>query len=342
MVTRFSASEARLKAEQAKKTFDEQRQRDKELKKLQAKERAVIRAGFDKQRNSVISAAIDGDREIEVDSVFLFRELVDSGVQVVEEGLVKRQAERKERVINVDELEKIKAEILDHFDKFIDVAKVDLKGYYGGFQRFHRLNYDALYEAINSEWSWSEFIGDDVYFEEVPDDLKAKYDDYFEKINEKIKQYKGVDDEDDEEYDDFDDDELITGEYCFSEDDEELDVLRPSAEGNKLKIRWTSERGITFMNAPLLSNVGLAWLTTFNGQKLIEGVFSALSDSAERGRSSLKLDFSLSKDGWYFVSGGQKIYCCMPDELVDIIERQSFNIDDTKATDKSYSIKVSW
>lgn len=341
MVTRFSASEARLKAEQAKKTFDEQRQRDKELKKLQAKERAVIRAGFDKQRNSVISAAIDGNREIEVDSVFLFRELVDSGVQVVEEGLVKRQAERKERVINVDELEKIKAEILDHFDKFIDVAKVDLKGYYGGFQRFHRLNYYALHEAINLEWSWSEFIGDDVYFEEVPDDLKAKYDDYFEKINEKIKQYKGVDDED-EEYDDFDDDELITGEYCFSEDDEELDVLRPSAEGNKLKIRWTSERGITFMNAPLLSNVGLAWLTTFNGQKLIEEVFSALSDSAERGRSSLKLDFSLSKDGWYFVSGGQKIYCSMPDELVDIIERQSFNIDDTKATDKSYSIKVSW
>jgi hypothetical protein len=342
MVTRFSASEARFKAEQAKKTFDEQRQRDKELKKLQAKERAVIRVGFDKQRNSVISAAIDGDREIEVDSVFLFRELVDSGVQVVEEGLVKRQAERKERVVNVDELERIKAEILDHFDKFIDVAKVDLKGYYGGFQRFHRLNYDALYEAINSEWSWSEFIGDDVYFEEVPDDLKAKYDDYFEKINEKIKQYKGVDDEDDEEYDDFDDDELITGEYCFSEDDEELDVLRPSAEGNKLKIRWTSERGITFMNAPLLSNVGLAWLTTFNGQKLIEEVFSALSDSAERGRSSLKLDFSLSKDGWHFVSGGRKIYCCMPDELVDIIERQSFNIDDTKATDKSYSIKVSW
>lgn len=343
MVTRFSASEARLKAEQAKKTFEEQRQRDKELKKHQARERAVIRAGFDKQSESIISAAIDGDTEIEVGSVILFRDLLDSGVQVVETGLVRRQAGKQETVVDVAKREHLKAEILEHFDKFIDDAKGDLKGYYGGLQRFHKFNYDSLYEVIYSQWGWSEFYGDEIYSEEVPDDLKAKYSDYIEKINEKIREYRGSDeDEDEDKYDDFDDDELVTGEYYFNEDDEEVDVLRPSVEGNKLKIRWTAEEGSTFMNAPLLSDVGLAWLSTYRGQSLIEEVFDALSDAAERGKSSLKLDFSLTKDGWHFLSEGRKIYCCMPDELVGIIEREKFTIDDTTSTDKSYSIKVSW
>jgi hypothetical protein len=344
MVTRFSASEARLKAEQAKKTLEEQRQRDKELKKHQAKERAAIRTGFDRQRESIISAAIDGSIEIEVGSVFLFKELIDSGVQVVEEGLVKRQAGRQERVVDVAKREHLKAEILEHFDKFIDDAKGDLKGYYGGLQRFHKFNYDSLYAVINSQWGWSDFSGDEIFIEEVPDDLKAKYSDYIEKINEKIKEYRGSDEEEDEDedYDEFDEDELVAGEYCFSEDDEEVDVLRPTVEGNKLKIRWIADEGSTFMNAPLLSDIGLAWLSTYRGQSLIEEVFDALSDTAERGKSSLKLDFSLTKDGWFFLFDGRKIYCCMPDELVNIIEREGFTIDDTTSTDNSYSIKVSW
>ena len=96
------------------------------------------------------------------------------------------------------------------------------------------------------------------------------------------------------------------------------------------------------MNAPLLSGVGLAWLSTYRGQSLVEEVFDALSATAESGKSSAKLDFSLSKDGWYFLAGGRKIFSCMPDELVDIIARENFNIDDTVSTERAYSIKVSW
>jgi hypothetical protein len=356
MVTRFSASDARLKAEQAKKTFEEQRQIQKELKRKQVKERAAIRVGFKKQRETILSAAIDGNTEIEVDSVFLFRELVDFGVQVIEAGLVKRQPNREEEEegdsLDVDVLEISKAKILECFDNFIDDAKSDLKVYYGGFQRFHRLNYDALYEAITSERSWSEFTGDDVYIEQVPDDIKARYRTHIEKINENIRAIRGLgidydnfeDSEDSEDYfgDSEDNGELITGEYFFGDDDEELDVLRPSAEGNKLKIRWSSEHGSNFMNAPLLSDLGLAWLSTDRGQSLIEVVFYALSDAAENGKSNLELNFSLTKDGWYFLFYTRKIFCCMPDELVDIIAYENFTIDDTIATEKSYLIKVSW
>jgi hypothetical protein len=81
------------------------------------------------------------------------------------------------------------------------------------------------------------------------------------------------------------------------------------------------------MNAPLLSDTGLAWLSTYRGQSLVEEVFDALSAAAESGKSSTKLDFSLSKDGWYFLASERKIFSCMPDELVDIIARENFSIE---------------
>ena len=332
-MTRFSASEARLKAESAQKTLNEQLLTDKELKKTLAKERLFLRDGFEKQRVSVISAAIDGHNEIEVESVFLFRELLDVGVQVVEEGLVKKQLLVTGKVVGVDEL---KEEILHLFDLFIDAAKGDVKSYYDGFQRFHRLNYDALYEALNSDRSWSAFYGDEIYAEEIPEELRSKYSDYIERINQRVRAYKGAYEEDD------DADDLITGEYLFSDEDEEIDVIKQSVEGNKLKIRWATQGESTFMNYPLLSDVGLAWLSSYRGQNLIEEIFDSLSSAAEMGKTDLKLDFSLTKDGWSFAVGSRKVYCCMPDELVEIIARENFTIDDTKSTQKSYAIKVSW
>lgn len=345
MVTRFSASEARLKAENAQKALEDQRKRNVELKKSIAKERALIKQGFDQQKVGVISAAIDGKTEIVVDSIYLYRELTDFGIQVVEVGLVKKQNQRHEKVIDVEVREKIRDEILEHFDAFIDASKHDLKGYYGGLQRFHRQNYDALYEVINSNWSWSEFYGDDVYSEDVPDDLKSKYFDYIEKINEKIKEFKAYNEDldfEDDDDEDYDDGQLVTGEYLFSDEDDEVDLLKPSVEGNTLKIRWTADECSTYMNEPLLSDVGLAWLSTYRGQNLIEEIFDSLSSAAEMGKTNLKLDFSLTKDGWSFVVGSRKVFCCMPDELVEIIARENFTIDDTKSTQKSYAIKVSW
>jgi hypothetical protein len=71
MVTRFSASEARQKAENAQRTLEDQRKRNEETKKSVAKERAFIKLGFEQQKVDVISAAIDGKTEIIVDSIYL-------------------------------------------------------------------------------------------------------------------------------------------------------------------------------------------------------------------------------------------------------------------------------
>ena len=345
MATRLTASEARLKAESAQKSIEVQKKRMGELNKSLAKERAIIKKGFETQRSKVIFAAIDGRTEIELDKVYLYRYFVDVGIQVVEEGHVTKQVIRQEKVVDTKQQAKVKKEILEAFDEFIDASKIDLKSYYGGFELFHSFNYAALYEAINSTWGWSEFSGDEIFFEEVPDDLKAKYEDYFEKINKKIRKYKEtVDELEFDEEDDYESEsnELINGEYLFGVDDEEVELLEPSNDGNKLKIRWTSEESCTFMNDPLLSDVGLAWLSNKIGQKLLDEIFYAINSAAVMGKTNTKLNFSLSNEGWSFLNGHRKIFCCNPDELVEVIERQSYSTDSASPSENTYSIKVSW
>ena len=345
MVKRLSASDARLKAEHAQESLKEQRKRNEELKKSIAKDRAIIKKGFEHQRVQVISAAIDGKTELVVDSIYLFRELTDSGIQVVEVGLVKKQNKKQEKVIDLDVREKIKEEILECFDAFIDASKRDLKSYYDGLERFHMQNYNALYEVINSDWSGGEFYGDDVYILDVPSYLSAKYIHHIKKINIKILELKVFNedlDSDEDNDEDYDDGQLVTGEYCFGDDDDEVDLLRSSAKGNILKIRWSAEEGSTYMNDPLLSDVGLAWLSTSSGQNLFEEIFDSLTSASDMGKTNLNLNFSLTKDGWAFLVGGRKVFCCMPDELVDIIASEDFTIEDTISNEKSYSIKVSW
>ena len=350
MVTRFSANEARLKAVSAKNSLNKQRKEDEEVRKSQSKERAFINQSFESQRASIISAAIDGKTELEVNRVFLYKELVALGIQVVEQGQVTKQLVLKGKAAASDKRERIKDEIFELFNSFIDKSKVDLKGYYGSFKRFHGLHYEALNEVINSTSSWSQsFYGDNIYCEEVPENLTLKYFDDMERINKKIKEYKEGTDEIESLFDfpdigenGFDDEPLINGEYFYTDNDDEADVLEPTIEGNKIKIRWSSDGDSTYMNDPLFSDAGLAWLSNHAGQSLIEAVFEALISAADKGKSTQKLEFALTTDGWSFVTGYRNIWCCMPDDLVDIITAGNFNIVDTKSTQKYYSIKVSW
>lgn len=343
MVTRFSAAEARLKADKAKKTLDELKIRNEETRKTLAKERAILKAGFDKQRSQIIFAATDGKTDLQVDAVYLFQDLIKAGVRVLEVGQVKQQFNANNNIQEYDEKEELKKQVLQEFDNFIDESKNDLKEYYGSLKRFHKLNYDAVYDAINSS-DGTRYSGDDIFFSEVPTYLKSKYYSRIETINRIIREYKrckyGVDFG---YYTDSEtDDELIEGEYIFGVDDESVGVLKPSIDGNILKISWTSEAGDTHMNKPLLSADGLAWLSSFRGQNLIEKVFEALSDAASNGKTTHKLEFSSIKEGWFFVSSSRKIYSCQPDQLAEIIQREGFTVQNETATLNRYSIKVNW
>jgi hypothetical protein len=342
MATRFSANDAREKAKAAQKSLDEEKERAKLDKKSLEKERAIIKRGFAEQRSKIFSAAIDGRTEIETDSIYWYKKLLINGIEIIEEGdiepLLKHQQKNKP---------KVKAEILQLFDNFIDEAKNDLKHYYGGLEPFHSFNYDALYEAITSKYSGDEFNGDDIYNDYIPVNLRFKYIEHFQKINKKIKDYRGLT-HGSEKYgsdyieEDKDNDFQDVNEYLYSYEDKDMDILKPSIEGNKIKIRWSSAVENLYMNETLFSGIGLAWLSGEKGQLLVEEIFNRLRSAAEMGKTFIKLNFKLTTEGWSLILGHKKVSCCMPDELTEIIAIENFTIADTTSTAKSYSIQVSW
>lgn len=84
------------------------------------------------------------------------------------------------------------------------------------------------------------------------------------------------------------------------------------------------------------------WLSSRRGQELLEEIFTCLSEAAGAGKAKLKLNFSISKEGWYFKKSLSKFHSCRPDELVEIIELEGFIVEDTTSTEKNYAISVSW
>jgi hypothetical protein len=43
-----------------------------------------------------------------------------------------------------------------------------------------------------------------------------------------------------------------------------------------------------------------------------------------------------------FLEGSKKIYSCLPDELIEFLERKGFTLDETISNDSSYEIHLSW
>ena len=62
MAKKFSADEARVKSETAQKALKERRRKNLDIKKQTAKDLKNIQMGFERQRERIISAAIDGEK----------------------------------------------------------------------------------------------------------------------------------------------------------------------------------------------------------------------------------------------------------------------------------------
>jgi hypothetical protein len=357
MVTRFSADDARRKTELAQQRIEEENQRaEAERKRIaserrkQAKEQALLEAGWKAQKNLILTAAMDGKHELELaPPVYLYKDLIESFINVVEVGLVPKQLTEAEREqyaqVAYDSLKNLNSRIYSLLDKFIDNHKDHLLSHYGTLKFMKSSLKEALDEAVESESSI--FDGDENLWSSLtsPSDM-ARYVPELREITRTIKSYKKTMAE--VNYDPYSvsdievkSTELVYGEYCFTNEDMDWDKLMPSKRQNKLKVTWDAEPHSKFLNASLFSGAGLTWLSSSYGQKLISSVFEALKEASEEGKQQLTLRFKLVKDGWYFTDSVD-YYCCVPDELVDIIEREGFEIIDTDSTEKSYKITVGW
>ena len=107
MVSRFSASEARKKSELALQRIEEEKQKvEAERKRLaderkkQAKEQALLKTGWEAQKNLILTAAMDGKHELQLaPPVYFYKDLLESFISVVETGLVPKQMTEVEREV---------------------------------------------------------------------------------------------------------------------------------------------------------------------------------------------------------------------------------------------------
>lgn len=344
MATRFTASEARLKAEAAQRAIEEERERSAEKRRLQTKQRAIVKKGFMRQRVQVLSAAIDMQTEISFDRIFLYQNYVKVGLQVVEIGMVKRRRPKSLEGANIKGLKYCLDTILEIFDKFIESSKEDTTQFYPQSKAFYNNNRKALFMALNSRFLEDDFIGDEIFVEKVPESMRQKYRPYFKSINRQMISFKngrrGA--VFDAEFDLEDDDRLVRGEYVYDSSDFDVDLLQPTNAGNTLTIRWDATESLPLASDPLLSKVGLAWLCTCNGQTLIQKIFELLSDAAESGRNNLSLEFTLSDHKWFLIDSNKRIPCCLPGELIEIIKQENFLASGSSSIADRYSIMVSW
>lgn len=342
MVTRFSAADAREKVERAKREAADRRKEAEALLKEQLLAQAKIKDGWEEQRLKIIDAAVDGADFFGAQTIYLPNDLLNLGFQLSERGVIVESIEEKNNAI----LSEYREDIFRLFEDFIYSIKIDVL-----FNREHLLSdfyeprYQALSSAVCDEIDKTANLHH-VLMEGLPGELAKKYTVYVDKIINALNAYtfyradleiqtksqiKPIEEN------------LVPGERAFNAGDSMERLLVPVHENNEFRVFWHSANQRYCLSEPLFSNEGIFWLSKITGQHLISQIFDALAQSAGNGRRKHGLTFQLEEEGWFFErEKGNLIFSCMPDELVELVERQGFTVYDTQATDHSYRIKVSW
>lgn len=353
MVKRLQPDNLKLRSEVAKKKLSDDRRTEQNLKREQDEISKSLQALWESQRTKIINAAIEGADRVELDPpVIFYKKLIREGIDVVEEGLISGELMVKAwKKTCADDLSKIRDEVLAEFDKFIDAAKSDLKEYYGGVRRLHEFNYSSLIDAMETDgWGFGfrgdYFIGDEIFFNEVPQDLRENFQDYLDRINEKIKEYRnfiknsGIKDEAEESDLRFNLDRSDS-EYTYDLDDENADKLEPCEEGNMIFAYWLGESEQMCLHEPLLSREGLSWISSVHGQSLLQAINDSIEISSDLGRRKCILDFSLRDDGWFFKFNEKSVPSCLPEDVIDLIKQDGLAIS-CKPKKDAFSITVEW
>lgn len=346
-------------------------------KKERAKARKLVDAGWEAQRLLLIDAALEGKSHLVLKPpIFRYQKLIELDFDFSEEGWVKnsdfydgwisfdlgdlaaKDSMRKDLLELlghtiadknhplIQKLKKLRLKLDEVLVRFAKSAHPDVQHYYG-FDEFRRILKKEL--AIELESSSSIFNFKHVIWTNVPTGKKAHYDRQFDEIYQAIGTFKKLRArlEEGQPPPRYQNDS-----YEFSIEDKYIEVIngptlskdKRSAE-NQFLVWWGTESTDRILTDILFCRVGLRWLTGQNGQKLVDEIFGVLEESANKGQNSLTLNFVLTSDdeGWFFnLSNGTSIKSCRPDDLVEIIERRGFLINDTQSFYGSYKIKVSW
>lgn len=385
MSTRISAEEARQKTELAKQQAEinakiraDKKTEAEARKKERDKARKLINVGWEAQRILLIDAAVEGKSHLVLEPpIFRYHELVELDFIFSEEGWVRNQDfydgwvsfDLGDFAVNdpfashednwdlgntiedsnhplVQKLKKYRSNIDSVLVQFGKSAYPDVQQYYR-FDEFSRILKKELAVALESRSSL--FHRDHVIWAYVPIENKKHYERHFDQIDQAISIFRKLKGQLEEGHAPP---RFHQGEYSYTVHDKKIDVIdlpgvnkdRRSAK-NTFSVWWGTGSDSAIFNAELFCRAGLSWLSRRHGQKLLDEIFKALEEAANKGSTSLTLHFVLPSDdqGWYFKrSSGSTFESCSPDDLVEIIERRGFTIDDTQSFYGSYKIRVSW
>ena len=324
MATRFSASDARKEAQIVKKSIDQDTRK-------KTKEHAAIKSGWTLQRKKIISAAIEGNIELSnLNKIYLYRDLLSLGLKVT------RCEFNNALFHNKAEEDKLRESTLDSFDEFINKSQDELTPYYKNSNDFFTKNHEELLDSINTN---DTFQGDLIYFIDVPKNIREKYREYIMDINENINNYwefkKSIKLEKSNQN--------LINEYFYTIKDSNQSILNNVKDNCYFKISWSNINYLNCLKNPIFTGPGLSWLSSKQGQKIIEKIFTSLKESAKLGIMNLELNFEFSNnEGWYLKTNNGKIHSCLPEDLIGIVEMEKFKVRKLVSNEQLCSILVNW
>ena len=362
MAKLLPANDARELADLAKKKLADEKRLAIKAEEEQKNYLQLVQEGWDQQMKTMVAAAVEGVNGVSLThSIYLLNQLIQLGFQVHEVGWVKNQEvvdlnnapTKNELHVRANWLTSLRAGIHELFDSFINRSQADMSPYYGGSNRYQA----KMLKAFNESFLEKEtvFDGDHTMWVDVPDRLRDKYRSHFGHISNAIRYYKRatvdpsykIPQKSVVELPDF-----IFGEYEFSQEDKAQDILitekkseKSGAKANFFKVNWKvkSQSEVEFLQEPLLSCSGLAWVSNEYGQELVESVFSTLRHASEKGDSKVILVFEKTKEGWHFVNHLKyRKPSCLPEDINHILNLAGYKITDAKSAPAKFSIHVGW
>lgn len=362
MAKLLSATDARDIADLAKTRLAEEKRLAHKAEEDQKNYLQLVQDGWDQQMKTMIAAAVKGTQSVNLTHpLYLFSELIQLGFQVYEVGWVKNQEvvdlnnvpNKNEIHVRANWLTSLRAGIQELFDAFMIRSQADVSPYYGGSNRYQA----KMLKALNESFLEGEavFDGDHTMWVDVPERVREKYRSHFGHISNAIRYYKRASADPSYKIPQksiVELPEFVFGEYQFGREDKAQDILVPEnkstrigGKANFFKVKWKikSKSKGEFLQEPLFSCPGLAWISNEDGQTLIKSVFFTLQRASERGDSKVVLVIEKTKESWHFVNHLEcRIPSCSPEDINQLLNLAGYKIANANSGPSKFNIHVAW
>jgi hypothetical protein len=332
-------------AEAVKKRAAELKVREEELRKLQTL--------ASRQRGGLISAACNGEEEVQMlgdeACIYLPQELIESGIEIVEVGLVplNRPNNRAELQARADEIRR-KAKI--RVAEFIDLTKNTIGENFYDYRHYREAVFGALSSALDCDSAnFSEALAclDEIDDAEFKDSVDYKiYLSSFKELDELVTEHTEL------VLAEFDIDYYRLaektkwgfGEYRHLElEGGAPDVLEPfRSPKNFFLLKWVKSKEKLCLVDEIISANGLGWLSSMYGQNFLDDLNAIIESASESGKSEVNVDVFASRGSWWIKFNTERVNSCSPDGIAEILRVQGgFTVESFRMS-KFDRLRVRW